>query len=128
MSNVINALLDSVQSKLKAVGAKWKIVMPDGTEYGELEVVKQKPVKQKKTVDAKGNPILPRGTYSKVFGEAVKNMKVGDVLRYDLSTLDLPFNPFASSLGAAIINQYGKGSAMVATNKETKIVEALRLL
>jgi len=66
---------------LNAVGAKYKIIMPDATEYGELIIAKPEVKKYRRTLRH------PRGTFSAFLAPLFENMKIGDVKQ-------IPFGEF----------------------------------
>ncbi len=102
--------------------AKWgvahKIVLPDGTEFGELEIAVSKPRKR-------AAPTLPLGTITSYFLPFIQDLKAGDVVA-------VPFGQFTpeslrGSIGAWAIYHWGKGVVTTYANRETQCVEVLRV-
>lgn len=102
---------------LNAADAKYKIVMPDGREFGELEV---KPPRIRKR-----SYRYPPGEMSAYWRPLVKDFEVGTVL-------SIPFGKFdgvhlRGTMSGYFTTTYGKGAVMTSINHETKTIECLRV-
>jgi len=105
---------------LKAVKAKYIIVMPDGTTHseGDLQLAVVKPRVRKM------GP-LPHGTYSKMC-QPYNNMAVGDVVEFDIPPGGTG-KSLHSGVTAHFIHLWGKGAMKSCFNKNTNKVEVLRI-
>ena len=105
---------------LKAVKAKYIIVMPDGTTHteGDLQLAEVKNVKRKP------GP-LPFGTYAKMC-KPYENMAMGDVAEFEIPPGGTG-KSLHSGVTAHFIHLWGKGAMKSCFNKKTNKVEVLRI-
>ena len=77
MMDIKTKTLNSTLNTLKALGAKYVIMMGDTTHsHGDLQVVDKK--------SRRAKPTYPHGTYIKlVKDQGIESMKVGDVISFD---------------------------------------------
>lgn len=115
---IIDRLVKELTTKLNAVKAEYKIILPDGTELGNLEVVKRGGVKRgPRTAD-----------YHAIYNIYLEDMEIGDVCEIDPSRYEVDGTKLASAVGVAMIRKWGAGSGTVMFNKTTGNVEFLRIL
>jgi len=114
-TNIKALALAKALMMLDASGAKYKVITPDGAEFGELEV---KPVSTRKKTN----------NFAKDMGyiDSVRAMAVHDVLQWTFPSLP-EANAFRAALASAISKAFGNGNSMTAVNKDTFVVEAMRL-
>ena len=106
---------------LDGADASYKIILPDGTEYGTLET---KPVKVKKPKGSRASP-YPRGELSGYIQPFLADLAAGGVAA-------IPYGKYPGTLLAArcysfAFDSWGKGNAMGSRNDKTKTVEIMRL-
>lgn len=117
MLDIQKAAIAKLVAALNGVQAQYKIILPDGTEYGELEV---EPVKKK------GHGYLyKRGETAVHYKPFLENIPVGGVAvipydRFDPATLAANCYSYAWTL-------WGKGNSMGSRNDKTGMVEVMRL-
>ena len=119
MSHVSEVALNRALAMLNAINAKYKVILPDGTEHGELVVVqpKQRGKRQKGPYEY--------GALRNYFVPIIKDMKAGDAC-------EIPFDKFDKErLRGAIsgwsVHHWGKGSNITTINNDRKCVEILRV-
>lgn len=103
---------------LTGVGAKYKIILEDGTEFGELEAVVK--AEKKRTFGR------PWGTYSTYFKPFLEDVKVGQ-------KVEIPCGEFGDEELRGPISSYcgkmwGVDTYLTSIDKERKVVEVLRYL
>lgn len=103
---------------LNKAGAQYKIILDDGTEYGELEVQTKKEMKRR-------SPLLPRGTLSNHYVPYVANLQAGEVVSIPLTGFEV--EPLRSSLASWTHAHWGIGAATTMLNRKTNHLEVLRL-
>ncbi len=106
---------------LDGAGANYKIILPDGTEYGTLET---KPVKKVKPKSSRASP-YPRGELAGYIAPFLADLPVGGVA-------SVPYDKYPGTLLAARcysagFDSWGKGNCMGSRNDKTKVVEIMRL-
>lgn len=101
---------------LNAAKAKYKIILPDGTEYGELVVAKAR---------TKRNSKHPHGMMSAYFQPLIKDMQPGEVLVVDASIYG-PVDLRATMSGWCAA-RWGKGNVITSINHENNTVEVMRV-
>jgi len=106
---------------LDGAGANYKIILPDGTEYGTLET---KPVKKTKPKGTRASP-YPRGELHNYVQPFLADVPVGGVavIPYD----KYPGPLLAARCHSAGFDSWGKGNVMGSRNDKTKTVEIMRL-
>ncbi len=102
---------------LNSSGAKYKIVMPDGSEYGELQIAA--PEKQKR------ERRYPMGYMRSYYRPLIENMKPGDIVRVPVSEFDL--ESLQSGLCAYASANWGNQSAITRRAPEHNAVEIMRV-
>jgi hypothetical protein len=115
----MNALLNRALMTLKAMNAEYKVILPDGTQFGDLEV-QVKPERKKKRPCK-----YPRGTMQNYVREFMKDMAVGDLV-------EVPVGEFLiTEVQTAVCNfslfEWGKGCLTTAQNAEKNVIEAMRV-
>lgn len=120
MNAVQKVAIDKAISLLKAVGAEFRIVAPDGKSYGALKLTGKK--KSKIFVNK-------RGTFSAIYKEAIDNAKVGDVVKLKFSSLESDDKKLKSGLrssaSAYATTKWGKGTYM--STVQNGVIEFLRV-
>ena len=106
--SVVTTTAEKAVSLLKALKADFKIILPTGEEYGDLEVARPK----------KRNNLMP------IYVHLIEGMSVGDV-----NVIHAPEGVSVSNLRGAIagyaFHRWGKGSARTCIVNNT--VEILRV-
>ncbi len=118
MLDIQKKALFSLVAMLQKSGAQFKIILDDGTEYGELEVQVKKAIKRRPS-------LLPHGTLTTHFTPYVTELEVGDVSAIPLSGID--GESLRSSLSSWIHANWGARGGTTMVNKTTNSVEVLRL-
>lgn len=119
MSTPQQIAVDRALTLLRAASAKYKIVLPDGTEYGTLEVAAPKPARKKRPTKfpfGEQRAYLARFLPGLMPGESVKV----PVDKYDIESLQ-------SGISAYGVKMWGNGNAITARDKEGQYVEVLRV-
>lgn len=116
----MSIILQRTLAALKATGAKYVIIMPDGTvhQQGDLELAakKRKRIKER---------LFPHGTLTKYYLPFIENLQAGE-------SVEIPFAQFppeaiVSGVSSRAVAMWGRGSAITAQDKERQIVEMLRV-
>ena len=81
MVNLRKRVVEQLVATLSAMGAKYKIILPDGTEYGELEI---KPADNKKTK----NILYPRGATRAYYEPFLSSLRVGEEVSIPYASWD----------------------------------------
>ena len=118
--SIIEQTVQSAMRLLKATKAKYIIVMPDGTTHstGDLQLAAAKPLKRKP-----GG--LPHGTYAAMCKPLV-DMAVGDVAEFPIPNGGTS-KSLHSAVSAYFSTAWGKGACKTYFNKDTQMVEVLRI-
>jgi hypothetical protein len=118
--SIIEQTVQNAMRLLKATKAKYIIVMPDGTTHteGDLQLAEVKPLKRKP-----GG--LPHGTYATLCKPFV-NMAVGDVTEFPIPNGGTG-KSLHSAVSAYFSTAWGKGACKTYFNKDTQMVEVLRI-
>ena len=106
---------------LDGAGADYKIILPDGTEYGTLET---KPAKATKSKGTRASP-YPRGELHNYVQPFLADMAAGDVMVIPYDKYPGPL--LAARCYSAGFDAWGKGNVMGRRNDQTKTVEIMRL-
>lgn len=117
MTVIQNKLVEKVVRELNAINAQFKIIMPDGDEYGLLEI---KPV-------PKRNAFVKIGTYRDVYKDVVENICVGDVAEIDFLKVKGSCEGLRSSIAAAMHTKYGSGAHSTYINRASGKIELIRI-
>ena len=105
---------------LELLGLQFKVIRPDGFEYGELEVKPPKPDPKITKL-----PQYPRGKTRTFFLPIVKGMKAGQTCVLDCQSYDC--RVIARDVGAYTANHFGAGSVSCLTNRDRNIVQIFAL-
>lgn len=118
----MSIILQRSLAALKATGAKYIIVMPDGTTHsqGDLKLETPKPEKRRKR--GLEHPI---GTITKYYMPFIENLQAGEIA-------EVPYDKFrpevlVSGISSRAVSMWGKGSALTAQNPDKRVVEVLRI-
>lgn len=125
--DIINLTLQKTLRTLPVIGAKYIIVMPDGTQHSHGDLVLAPPPTAKtRKVNQDGQPRRVRGSLSSVTTPFIKDMKVGDVVVVAQQD-NITRQELVKSLSSQAIHMWGTGSASVMHNPDTDHAEILRL-
>ena len=121
MLNIQKTAIAKLINALNGAGANYKIILPDGTEYGTLET---KPVKKTKPKSSRASP-YPRGELAGYIQPFLADVPVGGVA-------SIPYDKYPGPLLAmrchsAAFDSWGKGNVMGTRNDKTKTVEVMRI-
>lgn len=112
--------LNEALSVLKLVGAQYKVITPDGDEYGDLEVK----ALRKETTKA-GLPRYKFGETREFFRPHISVMKAGDAKVIDCKQYDP--RVIARDISSYCCQAFGTGSVSTLTVREDNSVEILAL-
>lgn len=102
---------------LDGMGAKYKIVLSDGTAFGDLEVASKRTRKRA--------PLYPYGSVRRQFKGIVDGLTVGKAAVIDGAHFDL--NMLASNITAYSIGKWGKGAVSTKLMRDHNKVQVVRL-
>jgi hypothetical protein len=116
----MSVILDRLMAALKATGAKYIIVMPDGTTHsqGDLKLAEDKQRKRRKG-------IFPRGSISAYYMPYIEGLLPGQLVEIPYHVY--PPETIISGVSSRAVDMWGKGSAMTCRNAEKGVVEVLRV-
>jgi hypothetical protein len=116
----MSVIFERSLAALKATGAKYIIVMPDGTEHkhGDLELAPKKRGKRPR--------LFPHGSITKHYLPFIKEMLPGQMVKVPIS--HFPPNMLVSGISSRAVDWWGKGSTITARNEKEKVIEVLRVL
>ncbi len=106
---------------LKGAGARFKVILPTGHEFGDLIAV---PPRGPITRTRGGRP-LPKGTLLAIYGPILDSMAPGDVRQFDTPEGIAPQSPRASACTYAN-RKFGEGS--ITTEVIGRQITVLRVL
>lgn len=114
-----SVLFKKALATLDAAGAQYRIIMPDGTSMGTLQVVAAEPPKKRRKLTH------PYGTLKKHYLPFCGDIQPGQCI-------DVPCGPFmplqlVSAISAHFCHVLGNGKVTVAQNKERGVIEVLRV-
>jgi len=112
----------STLTALQNYGVKFKVILPTGQEFGELEVVKEK------TRTRIVSKLRPMGTIRKYISPFLEDMKAGDIRVVPMSK-DIPdfdSKKLLSSISGYCCQKWGNGCSVVAPTADGG-VEVLRV-
>ena len=115
--NVVAKAAQQAISLLTALKADFKIILPTGEEFGNLEIVRPK--------DRTRNMKHRRGALSDIYKPFIESMAVGDVVVIPVPEGIDPLD-MRGSMSAFASKNWGNGSAKTCINENT--VEILRVL
>lgn len=122
MSNMMEiqkrAALRAIQL-LAAAGCKYKVICPDGDEFGELEVVQPKQRLRKR------NPDLPYGTLSAHVRVYLEKLPPNEAVVIPVGTFDP--ESLRSTATAWMTTNWGKGAYMTSVSEDRTKLEVLRI-
>ena len=118
MLDIQKKAIEQFELVLIKAGAKYKIILEDGTQYGDLEVVEKKVIKRRSS-------LLPFGTLSNYFKPYVANLDVGDVVSIPIDKFDP--ETLRGSVASWAVTNLGKGSVTTMVNHKLNQVDVLRL-
>lgn len=118
MLDIQKKALFSLVAMLQKSNAQFKIILDDGTEYGDLQVQPAKSCKRRPS-------ILPRGTLKNFYTPYVSELDVGDVVAIPLANMD--GESVRSSLSSWIHTNWGASGGSTMLNKTNNSLEVLRL-
>lgn len=105
---------------LNSSGVKYKIVMPDGTEYGELQLAPPAPPDGPKRARR-----YPLGAARSYYAPLIKDMKPGDIVRVPVGVFDL--ESLQSGICAYASANWGNQTAITRRAPEHNAVEIMRV-
>jgi hypothetical protein len=125
----IRKTVEQATKLLDACKTKYIIVLSDGTTINKGgELIQLMPDKPEKPRKAKS--LMPHGTYRKVYGDAIRNMVVGDVeifrLTPEMVTAGVELITIQGSISSMASNEWGNNAHKIFMNKATNSVELLR--
>jgi hypothetical protein len=100
VSELVKMMAQQLEVKLRAMKAEFKIILPDGTQFGDLEVAVKKTRK-------------PR--------------QVRDVKEFDPHPYGFNVNWYASAISSSASQMWGNKAHQLMINKQTGKVELIRL-
>ena len=114
----MSVIIERSLAALKATGAKYIVIMPDGTEHkhGDLELVDKKRKKR----------MFPHGAITAHYLPFIKEMLPGQMVKVPIS--HFPPNTLVSGISSRAIDWWGKGSTITARNEKENVIEVLRVL
>lgn len=104
---------------LAAAGCKYKVICPDGEEFGELEVLQPKQRQRKR------NPDLPYGTLSTHVRAYLEKLPPNEVVVIPVGTFDP--ESLRSTATAWMTTHWGKGAYMTSVSEDRARLEVLRI-
>ena len=118
----MSVILERSLAALKATGAKFIIVMPDGTTHSQGDLKLAEPEKEKRKKRGVEHPI---GAISGYYLPLIKDMLPGQLV-------EIPYDRFrpevlVSGISSRAVSMWGKNSTVTARNPEKKVVEVLRV-
>jgi hypothetical protein len=105
---------------LSLVGAKYKVITPDGAEYGDLEVKVLRPETTKN-----GLPRYKFGETRNFFRDDISTMKAGDVKVIDCKNYDC--RVIARDISSYGCQNFGTKSVSTLADREANTVEVFAL-
>lgn len=119
MSDLRDEAIKRALILLNAGKARYKIIMEDGTEYGDLKLAPPEP--PEKTM--KRNRVFRNGELKTHYSPYLDALNPGDLAQIPVG--DFPPESLRSAITAAACNRWGKGAAMSCIKDGS--VELLRL-
>ena len=118
----MSTLLDRSLAILRAMDAKFIVVLPDGTQHAQGDLQLAVPDARKK----RRAPSRPIGTVSAHYKPYIESLQVGQMA-------EVPYGEFVpeslrGGISAYCNSHWGKGSAVTALHPVKNVVEVLRLL
>ena len=113
---VITKTIAKAVELLKASGAKFKVISPNGTEFGELEVAPEK----------KKHFKYEYGALKAVFIEYLKDLKEAEVAQIKVPD-SIDVEDVRSSACAWMATNWGAGTYTTTVDRDFNVVEVLRV-
>ena len=115
----MSIILQRSLAALKATGAKYVIIMPDGTvhQQGDLELSTKK---------KRSKRLYPHGAITKHYMPFIKELLPGQMAKVPVG--DFPPNTLVSGISSRAVDWCGKGSTITARNEKENVIEVLRVL
>lgn len=119
MLTIQQIAFDRAINTLTGLNAQYKIILPDGTEYGDLQVLP--PAKPRK----RSASLHPAGSLTKHFMPYIKDMPPGGAAKVPM----FEFNPvnLRGSMAAWCNKHWGAGASITTLDHVGKCVEIVRL-
>jgi hypothetical protein len=116
----MSVILERSLAALKATGAKFVIIMPDGTvhQQGDLELAAKKRSKRPR--------LFPHGSITKHYVPFIKELLPGQMAKVPIA--HFPPNTLVSGISSRAVDWWGKGSTITARNEKENVIEVLRVL
>lgn len=118
MKDIVDVRTIAIQKAMRfldSVGAQYKIIAADGSEYGDLIVVKA----------AKRKLVYPLGAVRNYYKPMIENMKIGDVVSVPIG--EYGFVRIQNGIGSFAGNHWGNSSVITRQDLENNCVEVLRV-
>ena len=104
---------------LTASGAKFKVISPNGDEFGELEVAQQ--------VERKKNFKFKHGFLLSIYLPHVENLQAGEVAQIPVREDGVALEDVRGAACAWMTTHWGKGTYTTGIDKTFNTVEVLRI-
>jgi hypothetical protein len=112
--SIKNIAIERLSRQLETLGCHFKIITEDGTEFGDLEVVREKSKRE-------ANRFVNETNYR----ELCKNLRPGESVFIPAGTA--PLDGLQALCATYMGQTFGKGTYMTARQSERNGVEVLRL-
>jgi hypothetical protein len=119
MLGIQQIALERAINTLKGLGAQYKIILQDGTEYGDLHV---KPADKPRT---RAISLHPWGALKDHYMPYVKDMEPGGAGKIPFGVFE-PDN-LRGSLAAWCNKHWGAGASITSIDRGNKVIEIIRL-
>ncbi len=121
MNEIQKLALAKAFAMLKGSGAKYIVVLPDGTEhiFGDLKLAPPEPEVKPRT----RKQLVPMGTYKKIYEPHLKDLQVGEVALVPVEGVD--GKALQSACTAWCNGQWGLGACM--SHRTERHVEVMRI-
>lgn len=116
---IVTKTIDRAIEMLKASGAKFKVISPNGDEFGELEVAQH--VEKKKTFKFKHGFLLS------IYLPHVENLKEGEVAQIPVREEGVDVEDVRGAACAWMNTHWGNGSYTTGIDRTFNTVEVLRI-
>ena len=113
---VVTKAINKAIELLKASGAKFKVISPNGTEFGELEIAPEK----------KKHFKYEYGALKAVFIEYLKDLKEAEVAQIKVPD-SIDVEDVRSSACAWMATNWGAGTYTTTVDRDFNVVEVLRV-
>jgi hypothetical protein len=115
----MSVILERSLAALKATGAKFVIIMPDGTvhQQGDLELAAKKRNKRPR--------LFPHGSITKHYMPYINDLEPGQMTKVPIA--HFPPNVLVSGISSRAVDWWGRGSTITARNEKENVIEVLRV-